>query len=122
MMSFSGTIIIMNLSGVKSMQNILNRDIINKDINFISFAIGKPKTHEQLCKRINQAKNLMISKGVRKGDFVTILNLSQSFDTTAILFAIFELGCITHNSPDYLWESYETHFVDTTNFNILGIK
>jgi len=112
----------MNLSGVKSMQNILNRELINKDINFISFTIGKPKTYEQLCKRINQAKNLMISKGVSKGDLVTILNLSQSFDTTAILFAIFELGCVTHISPDYLWEQYETNFIDTTNSNILGVQ
>ena len=112
----------MNLSGVKSMQNILNRELINKDINFISFTIGKPKTYEQLCKRINQAKNLMISKGVSKGDLVTILNLSQSFDTTAILFAIFELGCVTTITSDYLWEDIETNFIDTTNYNILGIK
>lgn len=101
------------------MQNILSRDIINPDVNFISFTIGRPKTYEQLCSRINQAKHLLISNGIHKGDLITILNQTQSFDTTAIMFAVFELGCFTHIAPDELWTEHGD-FIDTSDMRILG--
>lgn len=86
------------------MQNILNRELIRTDIRFQGFGVARPKTYEQFCHRINQVKHLLLHKGFEKGDMVGVVNLTCSFDSVSILFALFELGAITHISPDILFD------------------
>lgn len=102
------------------MQNILSRELINPEISFIPFGVSRPKTYKQLCSRINQAKHLLLSKGVKKQELVTVVTLTQNFDTTAILFALFELGCVTHVCCDELFTEEVGNFKDTTDWRILG--
>lgn len=89
------------------MQNILSRELINPDIRFQGFGVARPKTYMHFCHRINQVKHLLLNKGFEKGDMVGVVNLTCSFDSISILFALFELGAVTHVSPDILFDSPE---------------
>lgn len=98
------------------MQNILNREIINKDIIYQDFG-GKSYTYEDLCLRINQAKQYMLDCGVEKESLISLVTLSTTLDWVAMFFATFELGCVLIEPHDEMWytdtqETWREGFLD----------
>ena len=92
----------MSSSAVKSIPNILGRSLIKRDIVFQDFD-GKVYTYDDLCLRINQAKNVLIDYGVERESLITIIDLSTSINYLAFMFAGFELGCVLHTPLDDMW-------------------
>lgn len=84
------------------MPNILNRNIINKNIIYQDFS-GKKYNYYDLSLRINQAKHYMLDCGVEKESLISLVTLSTTLDWVAMFFATFELGCVLIEPHDEMW-------------------
>lgn len=66
---------------------MINRNIINKDINYDGH------DYAEICSRINRWKSLLVSKDAKKGDVVALAIMSVNINHVAAVFACAELGC-----------------------------
>lgn len=82
---------------------MITREIINKDITYRKFVIGEKYDYDALCKKINQAKNLMIDCGVQRESFVIVIDLTVTINYLAFVFAALELGCVLDTPEDDMW-------------------
>jgi hypothetical protein len=106
----------MSSSAVKSIPNILGRNLIKRDIVFQDFG-GKVYTYDDLCLRINQAKQYMLDCGIKKESLISLVTLSTTLDWVAMFFATFELGCVLIEPHDEMWytdtrETWRQGFLD----------
>lgn len=83
----------MSSSAVKSIPNILNRDTLGDDLEWV---IDPSRTHDKdyLVRQINRIKNKLIKSGVQKGDKITISLLQVDDLHVASIIACAELGLI----------------------------
>lgn len=82
---------------------MISREIINKDIVYRRFVIGGEYDYDALCKKINQAKNLLIDCGVQRESLVVVIDLTVTINYLAFVFAALELGCVLDTPEDYMW-------------------
>jgi len=72
--------------------NIITRDIINKDIKVYNPFTNNWIDYNSLCRKIDQIKNTLISRGAKKGDSVALIQIFISANHMACVFACLELG------------------------------
>ena len=65
---------------------MINRNIINKDINYDG------ADYAEICSRINRWKSLLLKKGASKGDVVALAIMTVNLNHVAAIFACAELG------------------------------
>ena len=83
----------------------ITRDLINP--NF--YNVTEDMDYATLCKRINKFKHLYISKGLKKGDNISIGTLTANTNMIACHFAAWELGIKTFLVKNIIL-SGDTHF------------
>ncbi len=72
--------------------NIITRDKINKDIKIYNPFKNSWDNYNSLCKKIDQIKNTLISRGAQPGDSVALIQLFIDINHAASVFACLELG------------------------------
>jgi len=83
----------MSSSAVKSIPNILNRDVLRDDLEW---ATDPNRTHDKdyLVRQVNRIKNKLIKSGVEKGDKITISLMQVDDLHVASIIACAELGLV----------------------------
>ena len=83
----------MSSSVVKSIPNILGRDILRDDLEWVT-DINRTHDKAYLVRQVNRIKNKLIKSGVQKGDKITISLLQVDDLHVASIIACAELGLV----------------------------
>jgi len=109
----------------KTLNNIVTRDLINKNIIFedcSDLSKSKRHTYDDLSSKIDAIKNLFEEHGSSPGDAV-LIGMVPSLDQIAVIFAAIELGLVItivdYNRPD---EFKQYDYVDPKTEILLPIK